>query len=553
MARLRDLSEGTNEILSESLSASGRLPSQNASKSRSPSKIGLAAASQQMSQLPNKRRGRPGHSRQLEEGSEMSEKRCGNVSYDAKGNHSTAKTAEKGDVQLSANSSSALPEKASKLSKSLSSHIETSSPSRTRGSPSRKVKENVNYYRYGREGKKPAEASKEEADETDPFTDLSGFIVDDDVELSVESDNWASEEESQRQRQKNKGRGVRLRRTSAKYPKVNVRRQRSISVEQEITSLTSTLKNLDLMSIPKLNLKPVTNPVMSSPTKAKRAGSPGRKPISQGREVYVTKIAIPSWMNEVTNACYRSTPEPFGIDQVHEENPTFITPPTSPSKPQLRSPSKSSCQIPQSPHRQSLDLFWSSEATNTWNDQHSPRKTPHTNRKGIQKFLVFSDDDMDLSEGSTSPSPTKSSTASPPKWEPIASPSKLRRGTNRPASERRKAFNKIKQSLAHDLLSALDNNVCQGKLSLATAETGGVKIKWSKTLNKTAGRANWRRTNVGPNTLIRTTFAEIELAEKVIDCPERLVNTLSHEFCHLANYEVSNELADAHGKSWWKW
>ncbi|KAL9625108.1 MAG: hypothetical protein Q9160_000837 [Pyrenula sp. 1 TL-2023] len=475
--------------------------------------------------------GRSAHSRALEEDSKMSGKAYRRSLLRSRDNHSTAKKVESDFVQASASPSTVSPEKAPKISKSLLSH-EMSSPSRRRRSPSREVKQNVNYYRYGREGRKCIETFEEEADETDPFTDLSGFIVDDDVELSVESDNQMSEEDSQWQRQKNKDRGVSLRRSSHKSPRVNARRQRSIPADQEITSLTSTLKNLDLTSIPKLNLTAVTNPVMSSPAKGKRTGSPDKKHLYREREV--------------------STPEPSDNDQVHEEKNSFVTPPTSPSKPQLKSPSKSSRQIPQSPHKQSLDSFWSSEATNTWNDQHSPRKTPHTNRKGIQKFLVFSHDDMDPSERSTSPSPTKSCTESPQKWKPVTSPTKLRE-TNKAALERRKAFDRIKRSLACDLLSELDKNVCQGKLSIATVETGGVKVKWSKTLNKTAGRANWRRTNLGPNAQSKTTFAEIELAEKVIDCPERLVNTLSHEFCHLANYEVSGELADAHGKSWRMW
>lgn len=233
-----------------------------------------------------------------------------------------------------------------------------------------------------------------------------------------------------------------------------------------------------------------------------------------------------------------------------------MTPPTSPSKTRLKSPSKASRQIPYSPHRQSLDSFWSSEAVNDWNDQYSPRKTPHTSRRGIQKFLDFSDDDMNVDERCSSPSPTpkykaRSPTRSPSKRNP--SPSKLQREADRVATEKRKTFDYVKHQLASKLLAELDEKICHNKLSIATAQSGGVKIIWSKTLTKTAGRANWRKTNVHPDAPKVTTFANIELAEKIVDSPERLVNTLAHEFCHLANYEVSSELADAHGKSWRNW
>lgn len=48
-------------------------------------------------------------------------------------------------------------------------------------------------------------------------------------------------------------------------------------------------------------------------------------------------------------------------------------------------------------------------------------------------------------------------------------------------------------------------------------------------------------------------FASIELAEKIIDRPERLVNTLAHEFCHLANFMISNIRDQPHGESFKGW
>jgi predicted SprT family Zn-dependent metalloprotease len=48
-------------------------------------------------------------------------------------------------------------------------------------------------------------------------------------------------------------------------------------------------------------------------------------------------------------------------------------------------------------------------------------------------------------------------------------------------------------------------------------------------------------------------YATIELAEKVIDSDSRLVNTLAHEFCHLANFMVSGVRDQPHGVSFKAW
>ena len=95
------------------------------------------------------------------------------------------------------------------------------------------------------------------------------------------------------------------------------------------------------------------------------------------------------------------------------------------------------------------------------------------------------------------------------------------------------------------------------------ASTGGVKIIWSKKLNTTAGRANWKRETIRPisanpqsSTLEAPIFrhhAAIELAEKVIDDEERLLNVIAHEFCHLANFMVSGIKTNPHGKEFKAW
>jgi predicted SprT family Zn-dependent metalloprotease len=135
---------------------------------------------------------------------------------------------------------------------------------------------------------------------------------------------------------------------------------------------------------------------------------------------------------------------------------------------------------------------------------------------------------------------------------------------------RKVAFNADKHALAANLLSYLDEHVTSSQLSILSASTGGVQVTWSKTLRSTAGRANWRRSVTRPQTgspikgspvkgLVRGEkvkvehFANIELAEKVIDSEERLVNTLAHEFCHLANFMVSGVRDQPHGASFKRW
>jgi hypothetical protein len=43
------------------------------------------------------------------------------------------------------------------------------------------------------------------------------------------------------------------------------------------------------------------------------------------------------------------------------------------------------------------------------------------------------------------------------------------------------------------------------------------------------------------------------LAEKVIDDEDRLLNVIAHEFCHLANFMISNIKTNPHGKEFKAW
>lgn len=92
-----------------------------------------------------------------------------------------------------------------------------------------------------------------------------------------------------------------------------------------------------------------------------------------------------------------------------------------------------------------------------------------------------------------------------------------------------------------------------------TAATGGIKLIWSKKLNSTAGRANWKREGTKTRDEagnVHTSYkhiASIELAEKVIDDEHRLLNVLAHEYCHLLNFMVSNVRDQPHGASFKVW
>lgn len=129
-----------------------------------------------------------------------------------------------------------------------------------------------------------------------------------------------------------------------------------------------------------------------------------------------------------------------------------------------------------------------------------------------------------------------------------------------PAKGRKSPFEGMKESLAEEFLRQLDSTITEGKIAELAESTGGVKLLWTKSLNTTAGRANWKKETV------RTTAADgaeinvqhnhhasIELAEKVIDSEQKLLNVMAHEFCHLANFMISGITNNPHGKEFKVW
>jgi predicted SprT family Zn-dependent metalloprotease len=178
---------------------------------------------------------------------------------------------------------------------------------------------------------------------------------------------------------------------------------------------------------------------------------------------------------------------------------------------------------------------------NDWNDQYSPQKSLKTPRRKQLAAIESNDEDAD---GYISPS---------------SSPRKTPSIKNKAVREAKKAFDSSKERQAEDFLKRLDSEITNGRISEMSKDTGGVRLLWSKKLNSTAGRASWRREGIikrqsdGSVDKIYKHYASIELAEKVIDDEHRLYNTLAHEFCHLANFMISEVKDNPHGKEFKEW
>lgn len=144
---------------------------------------------------------------------------------------------------------------------------------------------------------------------------------------------------------------------------------------------------------------------------------------------------------------------------------------------------------------------------NAWNEEYSPQKTLKTPRK-----IPFPDSSKDESYSTPVSSPRKSS---PQKRSPTK--------RDRAKQAAKKLFESNKHAIAEDFLADTESKISNGQINKLTEATGGVKIIWSKKLNSTAGRANWKRegtstrNEAGETVVNYRHIASIELAEKVID------------------------------------
>ncbi|KAG8747644.1 hypothetical protein FRC10_000187 [Ceratobasidium sp. 414] len=105
---------------------------------------------------------------------------------------------------------------------------------------------------------------------------------------------------------------------------------------------------------------------------------------------------------------------------------------------------------------------------------------------------------------------------------------------------------KVLEAQAIALFSELNKSVFDDRLPKQCA------IVWSKKLNTTAGRAHWKRIRDSSGNVIRHE-SYIELSTKVVDCEERIKNTLSHEMCHLAAWIFDGETNKQHGPKFKHW
>ncbi|KAI9716722.1 MAG: hypothetical protein M1828_007584 [Chrysothrix sp. TS-e1954] len=217
------------------------------------------------------------------------------------------------------------------------------------------------------------------------------------------------------------------------------------------------------------------------------------------------------------------------------------------TKGKLTSPKKTPFRVPSEcrPRISADSDFWNAEAVNAWTDARSPSKTLTSPRK--TGFYDILDDDSLSSDAKAYPDTCE--------WSRM--PKKTR-----DKAQLRRTFEATKHEAAASFLQDLDDKVTNGELAHLTKETGGIQLVWSKKLNSTAGRANWRREAIdetsstadgAQSTRKYRHVASIELASKVITSPRRLYNVVAHEYCHLCNFMISNERGAPHGISFKRW
>ena len=404
------------------------------------------------------------------------------------------------------------------LSKGTSSSVKKLDPDedshgkapQVRCTPKRAARKPIDYSVFSA---RKADRGLSMSEDDESFTDLSGFIVPD---SDGDEGDWPKQ---------SKSKGFHNLTAKASRNDQTYRRSRNQDLQQNEKSRGSS-EIIDLSS------SETKHPSTLDPQ------PPLLEKLPQNRSVSVESLALDEPLSQLRFSPPRSRKPSTTRDFVRP-----VTPPSSPSKSKLGSPWKKH-RIPPTPHRPSIDAFWSQNVINDWNDQYSPKKAPQT--PGRNRLLTLDEDRDGYATPSTSPrkSPLKSPSKSPTKKE----------------REAVRAFNANKASLATRFLTELDEKITNSQISSLAACTGGIIIIWSKKLSSTAGRANWRREAIrhrnSDGTTSETTHrhhASIELAEKVIDCEDRLINVLAHEYCHLANFMVSGVKNQPHGKEFKAW
>ncbi|KAI0719123.1 SprT-like family-domain-containing protein [Cerioporus squamosus] len=162
---------------------------------------------------------------------------------------------------------------------------------------------------------------------------------------------------------------------------------------------------------------------------------------------------------------------------------------------------------------------------------------PSTPRRGPPKAPAADSPESELDTEDDGPAPTKLR----PSGIVIA---RARSATASPAPNKagkaprmtKKALQQLELARRRDYAQAFFN-----ELNEATT------LEWNKRLLTTAGRAHWKRTREGVHV------TSIQLAEKILDCDERIRNTLSHEMCHLACWIIDDAPTENHGSLFKNW
>ncbi|GLC47257.1 hypothetical protein PLESTB_001835700 [Pleodorina starrii] len=120
---------------------------------------------------------------------------------------------------------------------------------------------------------------------------------------------------------------------------------------------------------------------------------------------------------------------------------------------------------------------------------------------------------------------------------------KARAPRTRAAAEHR-AFLAGRARVAQELYDKWNRDVFEGRLP------SDLPLVWNSRLTSTAGQVVAQRELPGST---RRVPAKLELSPRLIDSPDKLRNTLSHEMCHVAAWHISHEYDRPHGPAWESW
>lgn len=213
------------------------------------------------------------------------------------------------------------------------------------------------------------------------------------------------------------------------------------------------------------------------------------------------------------------------------------------TKSATKTPDSANPHIPETNRSEDEDdgaIFILNEPKGSSKPTRTPKKTPQ-GTLNTQADIQLGVDKHPNFEQTAPSTPNKSVSDIPPA---PSHPSSRQKPSGTPRSGK-KVLLAAEQEKRHEYAVSLFNDLNRTVFKNGLPED--TKLNWNKRLLTTAGRAKWHRSREGVQT------AEIELAEKILDCEERIRNTLSHEMCHLASWIIDSEFKEGHGKFWKSW